>query len=318
HEAPSFTVNIPPGRICNPAVHISSIPPTNLCATFNNFPSRLNAMHAAGIAMQVIGPLPTMGPLMACTRVNNYLYMETRPYLDKFACLALLPATDPENAAHELERCVAKYGFVGGVLPVGRFTPRLNDPRWERLWQVAQKWEAPIALRASWPTAAEMPEIMGDFPPRVGLPLLENFCREHLSSPIPLLHLYLSRVFDRQPSLKIIVSQSGLGLPSSIPRIRSVLESLPQNTQPVCNFEVVFRRNIWVTTTGLFDRTSLMALMEYVSPDRLLYGENYPWKDSRWNLKESLEGTTFVTEEDKEKIGSKNAKLLFRLWRQGQ
>jgi predicted TIM-barrel fold metal-dependent hydrolase len=74
---------------------------------------------------------------------------------DKFAALAMLPA-DGKDAGRELQRCVTKMRFVGGVLGLGRGSGAALGPAYEELWCVAEKYRVPVVLRDVWPVGSEV------------------------------------------------------------------------------------------------------------------------------------------------------------------
>ena len=51
-------------------------------------------------------------------------------------------------------------------------------------------------------------------------PILTQLYTSHSISPLPLLQLYLSSVFDHYPNLRLILAHSG-SLPSLIPRVKN-------------------------------------------------------------------------------------------------
>jgi predicted TIM-barrel fold metal-dependent hydrolase len=81
---------------------------------------------------------------------------------DAFAGLAVLPSEGSE-AAGELVRCVVRYGFVGGVMGVGRKRMDGDETEaeeggkgWEEVWNIAEKYRVPILWRSKWPIGNEV------------------------------------------------------------------------------------------------------------------------------------------------------------------
>jgi predicted TIM-barrel fold metal-dependent hydrolase len=76
---------------------------------------------------------------------------------EKFAALAILPPEGKE-AAKELQRCVVKMKFVGGVVglrPDGRGGLTLGTDM-EEVWSTAAKFRVPVMLRDMWPVGAQV------------------------------------------------------------------------------------------------------------------------------------------------------------------
>lgn len=88
-------------------------------------------------------------------RLNDALDQGTRVQRDKMAALALLPSATGEgrDAARELQRCVDKMKFVGGVVAVGS---GLEDRSYDEVWSTAQRFSVPIVLREGWPSSDQV------------------------------------------------------------------------------------------------------------------------------------------------------------------
>lgn len=76
---------------------------------------------------------------------------------DKMVALALLPSGKGEGreAARELQRCVTRLKFVGGVVEVGN---ALEDMSFEEVWSMAQRFGVPVVLREGWPSGEQVCE----------------------------------------------------------------------------------------------------------------------------------------------------------------
>lgn len=138
-----------------PALHL--LPSTVLSRLKNVGPSRVKDMRTLGQSMQILSHIPIAANAATCTRFNDALFAATQLNSDKFATLALLPA-DGKEAARELQRCVTKMKFVGGVVglqPDGRGGTALGNEL-DDLWSVAERFRVPIMLRDMWPVGAEV------------------------------------------------------------------------------------------------------------------------------------------------------------------
>jgi predicted TIM-barrel fold metal-dependent hydrolase len=134
----------------------------------------------------------------------------------------------------------------------------------------------------------------------------------HTTSPLPLLHLYLSSVFDRHPNLRLILAHPG-ALPSLIPRIESLLASIPVANKPKRGFLDVWQHNIYLTTADAQDMSSLRALLEQIPVDRVLYASNYPLEERGKELMDELRESGFLTKLEWERIAWGNAETLFNM-----
>lgn len=115
-------------------------------------------MRLLGHSKQVLSHVPIAATLATCTRFNDTLNSVVQMNSDKFAALATLPP-EGKDAAKELQRCVTKTGFVGGVValkPDGKGGLMLGEGNMEEVWSTAAKLKVPIMLRDMWPIGASV------------------------------------------------------------------------------------------------------------------------------------------------------------------
>jgi predicted TIM-barrel fold metal-dependent hydrolase len=126
------------------------------------------------------------------------------------------------------------------------------------------------------------------------------------------LHLYLSSVFDRHPNLRLMLAHPG-SLPSLVPRIETLLASIPVADKPKRGFLDVWQHNIYLTTADAQDMSSLRALLEQIPMDRVLYASNYPLEERGKDLMEELRESGFLTKLEWERVAWGNAETLFKM-----
>lgn len=107
----------------SPALHI--IPSSTLSKLKNLGPARVKDMRSLGHSKQIVSHLPIPASLATCAKFNDALHAATHLNTEKILTLALLPA-DGKEAAKELQRCVTKMKFVGGVYSI-RSTDGMSD-----------------------------------------------------------------------------------------------------------------------------------------------------------------------------------------------
>jgi predicted TIM-barrel fold metal-dependent hydrolase len=158
----------------------------------------------------------------------------------------------------------------------------------------------------------QISEYQHAFPVSVYSPLLTHIYTAQASSPLPLLHLYLSCVFDRHPALRLILAHPG-ALPSLIPRIEMLLSTIPVADKPKRSFLDVWQHNIYLTTADAQDMSSLRALLERIPVDRVLYASNYPFEERGRELMEELRDSGFLTQVEWDRVAWANAETVFNL-----
>lgn len=135
--------------------NLNILPPSTLSKLKNLGQPRIRDMRVLGHTTQVLSHIPIAASPQTCTKLNDALGAGTRMQNEKMVALALLPSGKGEGreAARELQRCVTKLKFVGGVVVVGR---ALEEQGFEEVWAAAQRFGVPVVLREAWPSGAEV------------------------------------------------------------------------------------------------------------------------------------------------------------------
>ncbi|MCC6534370.1 MAG: amidohydrolase [Burkholderiales bacterium] len=275
---------------------------------------RLSEMDEAGIDLQVISHsapsaqrLDSESAVRLARGANDRLHQAIARHPDRFAGFAALPTPDPKAAADELERSVTKLGFKGAMvhgLTNGVF---FDDKRFWPIMERAQALDVPIYLHPAVPHKAVIDAYYRDYVEKY--PQITNaawgFTVETATQGV---RMVLSGAFDAYPNLKIILGHLGEGLPFLLWRIDMALNR--PGGAPVA-FRDAFNRNVWITTSGNFSTPALICSMLEMGVDRILYSVDWPFvrnlPGSRWI--QDLQ----VSNEDREKILSGNAKRLLKL-----
>lgn len=148
--SPSLNISSSPS---SPALHL--IPPPIAAKLKNLGHPRIRNMRTLGHTTQVVSHIPITATPQLCARLNSVLDEGTRMQNDKIVPLALLPSGWGEGgeAARELQRCVTRLGFSGGVFAV---SAGLEDKSFDNVWGMAQRLGVPIMLREGWPTGDQV------------------------------------------------------------------------------------------------------------------------------------------------------------------
>jgi predicted TIM-barrel fold metal-dependent hydrolase len=275
---------------------------------------RIAEMDKAGIDLQVLSQgapstqkfEPELAVRLA-RAANDRLHQAVQRHPTRFAAFAAIPTPDPKAAADELERTVTKFGFKGAMvhgLTNGAF---LDEKRFWPIYERAAALDVPLYFHPANPhpavTEAYYKEYAKDFPMllRAGW----GFTVETATQGI---RLILSGVFDKYPSLKIILGHLGEGLPFMLWRIDSAL-SRPGN-KPL-DFRKAFCDHFWITTSGFFSNPALMCCVQEMGVDRIIFSVDYPFVENE----PAVEWIPHIPlcEEDKVKILSGNVEKLLKL-----
>jgi uncharacterized protein len=173
---------------------------------------RLQDMDTSGIDLQVISdigsvvaPHPGDEGVQLAREANDQLAAAVAAHPDRFAGFATLPMAKPEAAADELERAVRSLGLKGAMIhgtTNGRF---LDDPAFLPVLELAAALSVPIYLHPAFPPAPVREAYYTNLDPAVGFVVSTSGWGWHSEVGIHALRLILAGVFDRLPTLQIII-----------------------------------------------------------------------------------------------------------------
>lgn len=221
--------------------------------------------------------------LILAQAYNNWVAEAYAAQSPRLKPVALLPSQDPEAAAEELERAVRQLGFCAGMLPaVTSPVCHFGDPRYEILWQTAERLDTALAIHGA---------------PQTGLPL-ESFRRQieaHvLEHPIPLfMHvtgMIFEGVFERHPHLRIGYLEAGAGwLPYLMDRLDYEYETRPDDAPAISKKPSEYLRsgNVYVTCEP--EEQTVAYVIERFPASGLLYASDFPHERSLELYKHDLE-----------------------------
>jgi 2,3-dihydroxybenzoate decarboxylase len=273
---------------------------------------RLDAMDKAGIDVAVLslfnpgiqGEHDTATAIRKAKTVNDTLAERIARHPARFRGFAAVSMQDPREAAKELERAVKELGFKGALINGHTRGVYLDDARCLPFWERVAALNVPIYLHPTNPMT--IPAVFEGYPGLAGA--IFGWAAETGGHA---LRLVLSGLFDRFPSLTIILGHMGEALPFYLWRIDSrfkigepkvALREMPS---------AYIRRNIAVTTAGAFSPEPLRCTIDAMGLDRVLFSVDYPLEDSD-------EAARFIeaaplSEIEREAVCFRNAERLLRL-----
>ncbi len=166
----------------------------------------------------------------------------------------------------------------------------------------------PIYIHPGVPPAAVREAYYSGFDPAVNFHLSAGGWGWHSEAGIHALRLILAGVFDRLPSLQIIIGHMGEMIPFMLARI-NVLTSLAKHLRrPVPEY---FLQNFHITTSGFFTDPPLLLALQIMGADRIVFSVDYPYSTNE-------QGRVFldrasISPADKEKISYLNAERLLKV-----
>ena len=279
---------------------------------------RIKFMDDSGIDMQILSygpgsPQNITDKILAldlCKQANNELARLIKIYPTRFSGLAVLPMADPIAASEELERSVNVLGLKGAMLS-GTYNGRFFDhPEFLPVFYKAQELNIPLYMHpapiseniaSSYYQSDQWPAIAGAMFAGAGYGW-------HLDSGIGIIRLIISGIFDKLPTLKLISGHWGEMVPFYLNRLDDQLGKTLKLDRKISQY---YKSSIYITPSGLFSEAQLQFAISELGSDKILYSGDYPFLIDK-NTRGFLENAS-IPNEDKEKIGYKNAKSLFHL-----
>lgn len=243
-------------------------------------------------------------------RANDALAHIVAAHPERYAGIAALPMQTSDGAASELERCVRDLGFKGalvnGYSDIGREgeLAYYDEPQYRPFWEAVAELDVPFYLHPRNPPGDQQRMYRG---------------REELLGPTwafavetatHALRLITSGLFDRLPSLNIVLGHLGELLPFAVDRLGQRLAHVTSVSleRPATEY---LRRNFYLTTSGNFHTPSLLGAIQEVGADRILFAVDYPFEKSD-DAVEWFDDAP-ISAADRRAISRENAARVFRL-----
>ena len=281
--------------------------------------ARLTAMDDHGIECAVLSlTAPGVQRLTdvaqaveAAQTANNMLAGQVDRRPDRYAGFAAVALQDPDSAADELRRCVRELGFVGamvnGYTNIGdaEHAAYYDAPEFDVFWSAAADLEVPVYLHPR-PALPGASAVLDGHPEMVGATW--GFGTETATHAM---RLVLGGVFDRHPTLQVVLGHLGEGLPAMIWRTQYCFDLNPFDKRLNKTIAEYFADNLHVTTSGNFSDQALINAILTVGADRIMFSVDYPYADTALAA-EWIERAP-ISESDRRKIAYGNARSLLGL-----
>jgi len=213
-------------------------------------------------------------------QVNDQLAADIANNTLRFGGFASLSMHNATTAAQELKRAVVELGFLGALLndyqqsgPDNATLLFYDQPEYDVFWEMVTELDVPVY-----------------FHPRSNIPQIQALLYSHapwllgpsqefaatLSTHV--MGLCTNGVFDRFPSLTIIVGHLGERIPSDFWRINDQLAAqVPKGMPMLRNLSSYWETNLLETTSGNFATQLFDFHATQIGLDRILYSIDYPF-----------------------------------------
>lgn len=274
---------------------------------------RLEQMDQAGIERAVLS-LPAPGvqqepdhakAIYAAKLCNDSLAKQVLARPDRYSGFAHLPMQAPEAAAAELMRCVRELGFLGALINGQSCGLYLDNPCYEPFWATVAALDVPVYLHPGNPL--DRPAVF------VGQEALWGAVWSWMTeTSTHALRLVMAGVFERHPSVQLILGHMGECIPFHLWRIDQRYKDANHGgytlSQPPSFY---IKRNIAITTTGVCDDAALRCCLDLMGPENIMFSVDYPYENSK-QAGEWIENTQ-LDDATKARICHVNAERILRL-----
>jgi predicted TIM-barrel fold metal-dependent hydrolase len=289
--------------------------------------ARLQAMDADGIEASVLYPTvagiagETFGRItdgeleLACVQAyNDWLIDEWAAASPRFIPQCIVPIWPPEATVSEIRRAVGR-GHRGVVFPSVpmelREVPHVNEPDYDPVWSICEELGVPLCLHAGASQAIQVPVPAGFSTARAAA--FQSVTRQASSISI-LVHLLISRILMRHPSLKVVFSESSLSWGAY--QVEFADQQFKEDGLMLEGYDLkpseMFQRQCYFT--GWYGRAGIET-RDIIGIENIMWGTNFPRSTSTWphtqdELAEALRG---VPEPERDRILFKNAAELYKV-----
>jgi aminocarboxymuconate-semialdehyde decarboxylase len=275
-----------------------------------DFTQRLGWLDAQGMQQQLIGPwldvhgqeLPPADGQVWVRQLNDAMVESVAGSNGRLLAHATLHLAEPHAAARELERCVAKLGMTGCMIPTHLPRGELSDDRYDALWEAAQSLNVPVVLHPlmDGPAACMFHD----------LPRFKNLYGRTIDTTIVAAQLILGGVFERFPKLRLVLVHGGGFLPYQSARLDREFggkdKKLPSDYIKRFYYD-----------TAIMSAPALQLLMSLVGTGQIMIGSDYaagPVERPGPRLTDALDATG-IDAADRRMIVRDTAESLFRTTR---
>jgi uncharacterized protein len=240
---------------------------------------------------------------------NDELAAAVHRYPDRLAGFAALPISAPDAAADELQRTVRELGFVGAEINGHCQGVYLDDPYFEPILARAADLNVPIYLHPTIPPAAVIESCYAGFSDEVTFAFATVGWGWHINTATHALRLILGGIFDRHPTLQIIIGHMGEATSFMLPRFDATLK--PELTGLRYPVSTYLRENFHYTFANFNDEATYANLVAQVGVGRVAFSTDHPFGSMK-NARAFLDNLP-LARGDRASISHRNAEQLLDL-----
>jgi 5-carboxyvanillate decarboxylase len=245
---------------------------------------RISDMDATGIDVAILSlTSPGVQPILDAneakvmvSRANDYLASSVAAHPTRYAGMTGIAPQDPEWSAREILRGAA-LGFKGVMVNSHTQGEYLDHQKFDPIFRALAETGQPLYLHPATPPDAMIGPMLDG-----GLDgAIFGFAVE---TGMHLLRLITGGIFDRYPSLQIMVGHAGEALPFWLYRLdymhqAGVRSKRYERMKPLNKTITEYMRsNVLVTTSGMAWEPAIKFCIDVLGEDRVMYAMDYPYE----------------------------------------
>ena len=241
---------------------------------------------------------------------NDKLKDACEKYPDRFYGMTAIAPQDAAWSADELRRGKEELGFHGVQVNSHTQGHYLDEEQFDPILKACADLDMPLYIHPQGP-----PDDMVGSMVDAGLEgAIFGFAME---TSYHALRLLTTGVFDRYPSLKLVLGHGCEGLPFWIDRLNYMFNAgvrsqrYPRLKPLEHDLHHYLRTNVWGTNSGLPSPASIELMIKVMGEERVLYAMDYPYQFVPDEVR-LLDGMD-MSAEQKKKFFQTNAERLFGL-----
>ena len=268
---------------------------------------QLLLLTAPGV--QVVRP----GDGTALAREANDIAADAcRRHPDRFSACAAFDPRDVQGSVQELERAAKELKLNGAVLNSHFQGHYLDERTYFPILEALEANDLALYIHPTAPYSAPHYEGRGFFGALAGFP--------H-DVWLHTMGLIMSGAFDRFPKLRLVIGHMGECMPLHLYRFDWMQGNADGRPRPVLGMDEpvklehpvshYFRKNIWITTSGVGWEPAIKFCMDVLGANRVLYAMDYPYQQSSDEV--AVYDRLRISDADKKLLMEGNAREVFRL-----
>ncbi len=239
---------------------------------------RVADMDAAGVAAQVLSPMPELlsfwfdipAANAMCEHMNATIAGLVTEAPDRFCGLGMIPMQDPDAAIKAMADLRPKFGLRGFEIGTHIDGTLLGDARFDPVYAAAQDMGLAIFVHALHPLATK------SLAPPAGRTPLVSYAGFPLDTGLAAASLLAAGVLSRFPKLKIVLGHGGGALGSIIGRLDTGWRTTGGYGGAAAETPSTQARRLFYDS-NVYDPVYLHHLATRFAPGQVVLGTDYPY-----------------------------------------